>query len=377
MRVLLFGTYDLAAHPRVGIIAEGLRARGFDVDECDAPLGFDTAARVKMLAQPWRVPALGVRLVRRWGELARRVRGMAEPDVVVVGYLGHFDVHLARFLFRGRRGRRRIPIVLDHLISAADTARDRRLAGGFRQVLLRAVDAAALRAASLVVVDTDEHREALPARYRRRAVVVPVGAAETWFETSAAGHDLDGADGADTEPVLHVVFYGLFTPLQGTATIGEALRLLDDQPVRTTMIGHGQDLAETRAKAGTSANVRWIDWAAADELPALVAEHDVCLGIFGTGPKALRVVPNKVYQGAAAGCAVITSDTAPQRRAFGDAAVFVPPGDAQALADAIRGLARHPEELAALRERARTAARERFTPARVVDALVERIEPVE
>ena len=45
----------------------------------------------------------------------------------------------------------------------------------------------------------------------------------------------------------------------------------------------------------------------------MVASHDVCLGIFGDTDKALSVVPTKVYQGAAAGCAVVTSDTAPHR----------------------------------------------------------------
>ena len=51
------------------------------------------------------------------------------------------------------------------------------------------------------------------------------------------------------------------------------------------------------------------------------------------------MVPNKVFQGAAAGCAVVTSDTAPQRRVLGDAAVLVPPGDPAALAEALRSLA--------------------------------------
>jgi glycosyltransferase involved in cell wall biosynthesis len=368
MRVLLFGTYDLSAHPRVGIIAEGLRARGFEVGECAAPLGVDTAGRVKTLAQPWRVPLFGLRVARRWRELARRVRGVPVPDVVVVGYLGHFDVHLARFLFRGRRGRRPVPIVLDHLIGAADTARDRRVSGGVRQALLRGLDAAALRAASLIVVDTEEHRQALPQKHRERAVVVPVGAPEAWFDAA------ERPRGGEGDEPLSVVFYGLFTPLQGTATIGTALRILHEEEVavHATLIGHGQDLAATRAEAGpAAADITWIDWAASTELPGTVARHAVCLGIFGTGPKALRVVPNKVYQGAAAGCAVITSDTPPQRRAFGDAAVFVPPGDPAALAEAIRRLAQEPEALARLREQAQTAARERFTPERIVDPLVE------
>ncbi|GAA1970973.1 glycosyltransferase [Catenulispora subtropica] len=357
MRVLIFGTYDVAAHPRVGVIAEGLRAAGHEVRECNAPLGFDTAARVRMLAQPWRVPALGLRLARCWLRLTRGALRGPRPDVVVVGYLGHFDVHLARMLF----GRRRV--VLDHLIGAADTARDRQVNAGLRQPVLRAIDAAALSAAHVVVVDTEEHRETLPAKHRGRAVVVPVGAPDEWFEQDA------GPDGGP----LRVVFYGLFTPLQGAATIGTAIARLAGRPVEFTMVGGGQDKEETLRNAGAATAVTWRDWVPAAELPGLVAAHDVCLGIFGTGPKARRVVPNKVYQGAAAGCAIVTSDTPPQRRAFGDAAVYVPPGDAEALAAALADLAENPERLRELRQKAGRAAREHFTPEQVVQPLLAKL----
>jgi glycosyltransferase involved in cell wall biosynthesis len=108
-------------------------------------------------------------------------------------------------------------------------------------------------------------------------------------------------------------------------------------------------------------------------LPALVAGHDVCLGIFGTGPKALRVVPNKVFQGAAAGCAVVTSDTAPQRRALGAAALLVPHGDSAALADALRALAADRAELARLRAASHRLATARFAPDQVVGPLLDAI----
>ena len=96
------------------------------------------------------------------------------------------------------------------------------------------------------------------------------------------------------------------------------------------MIGGGQDEAAARARPGPNTAVRWIPWVPAAELPALVAGHDVCLGIFGTGDKALRVVPNKVFQGAAP--AVPSSPRLAQRRALGSAAILVPPGDAEELA---------------------------------------------
>jgi len=398
MRVLLFGTYDTSMHPRVATIAEGLRARGADVAECNAPLGLDTAARVDMLAHPWRAPALLARLARRWATLTVAARRTPAPDVVVVGYLGHFDVHLARLLFR------RVPVVLDHLVGASDTARDRRLDGGPRQVVLRLIDSAALRAADIVVVDTDEHLAALPPRYRSRAVVIPVGAPAAWYDAagpepsppqasgglpgqSPSSADQPGRSAAPSHPPgqspppsdppgpLRVVFYGLYTPLQGTPVIGAALSKIAGAGIEVTMVGGGQDAVRARSAAASNLAVRWLDWVPAADLPALVAGHDVCLGIFGTGDKALRVVPNKVFQGAAAGCAIVTSDTAPQRRALGDAALLVPPGDPGALAAALLRLADDRAGLDRLRHQAYALARQRFAPAQIVAALAAKLAP--
>ena len=383
MRTIIFGTYDTTMHPRIATIAEGLAARGFDVDECNIPLGLSTADRVDMLAKPWKAAGLAVRLAQRWFGLAARARKLGQPDLVVVGYLGHFDVHLARLLYR----RGRVPVVLDHLISAAGTAKDRRIdGGGLKKRLLTLIDAAALRAADIVLVDTAEHLETVPEKYRAKAVVVQVGAPAPWFaaaEHEAVRDEAVPQPGADPERPLKVVFFGLYTPLQGTPVIGEALGRVAGAPVEVTMIGGGQDEAATREAAAANTSVRWLDWVPAAELPALVASHDVCLGIFGTGDKALRVVPNKVFQGAAAGCAVITSDTAPQRRVFGtvsqesgsqeSGAVLVPPGDPAALAEALVRLAGDRDELLKLRHAARQLAAGQFTPEQVVGPLTDRL----
>jgi glycosyltransferase involved in cell wall biosynthesis len=386
MRIMLFGTYDTGMHPRILTISEGLAAHGLDVAECNAPLGLSTADRVNLLAKPWiGIPTMIGRLASRWATLAMRALRMPAPDVVVVGYLGHFDVHLARLVFRvrGLLRRRRIPIVLDHLINASDTGKDRRLDGGPRQALLRMIDAGALGAADLIVVDTDEHLATLPERHRGRGVVVHVGAPAAWYDAGRAvavqaQGDNPPAPRSSVPPSveggpLRVVFYGLYTPLQGTPTIGSALGKLADANIEVTMIGRGQDEAEAKSAAAANGAVRWLDWVPAAELPALVAAHDVCLGIFGTGEKARRVVPNKVFQGAAAGCAIVTSDTAPQRRVLGDGAILVPPGDADALAAALRELADDRDQLAELRAAAGALADKCFAPAQVVAPLVEKI----
>jgi glycosyltransferase involved in cell wall biosynthesis len=366
VRWLVFGTYDVRRHPRVGVLIEGLRDAGDEVTEVNVPLELDTAARVAMLRQPWRLPVLAVKLLRCWTLLALRAwrhRG-PEIDAVLVGYLGHFDVRLARRVFR------RTPIVLDHLVSAAGTARDRGLAfgGGLKARLMRSIDAGALRRADVIVVDTAEHAAALPAEAAERGVVAPVGAGAAWFAVGRA------APAPVAGQPLRVIFVGLFTPLHGTETIGAALAALAaDERVEVTMVGTGQDYAVCRAAAAGNPRVTWLDWVAGEELPALVAGHDVSLGIFGTTDKARNVVPTKVFQGAAAGCAVVTSDTPPQRQALGDAALFVPPGDAAALAAALSDLAARPDRLARLRAAAADRATERFAPATVVAAVRERV----
>lgn len=358
MRILGFGTYDTEAHPRVQVLLEGLRAHGHDVDECNARLDLSTAQRVAVLRQPWRVPAFAVRLLTRWVRLVRQSRQTSRPDVVLVGYLGHFDVLLARRLFPG------VPVVLDHLVSGAETASDRRIGGALAERVLRLVDRKAMTAADIVVVDTEEHRGLVPASLQDTAVVAAVGADQAWFEAGAAA-----IQGRRTRPdgPLRVVFFGLYTPLQGTPVIGDALRLLVDEPVEVTMIGHGQDLDATVAAASGNDRVTWRRWVDPAELPAVVASHDVCLGIFGDGAKAVRVVPTKAFQGLAAGCVVITSDTPPQRRALGSAAVLVPAADPAALAAAIRGLATDRERLDVMRD-ASSAAADGVASARAVTA---------
>lgn len=356
MRVQAFGTYYRRAHPRIGILIDGLAASGLDVVECNVPLGVDTAARVAMLQQPWRLPLLALRLVRCWLTLTVRSRRLPAPDVLLVGYLGHFDVMLARVLHP------RTTIVLDQLVFAADTAADRGVRSGLRPRLLRALDRLAVGAADLVLVDTEENLALIPAGHE--GLVVPVGAPDAWFapvQEPTAGSP------------LRVLFFGLFTPLQGAITIAEAARLLaSDTDIELTLVGRGQDLDAARAATGDARNVRWRDWVPPDELPALTAGFDVCLGIFGTSPKALRVVPNKVFQGAAAGCAIVTSDTAPQRRALGDVAVYVSPGSPAALAATLRDLAADRPRTGALAALSRAQA-ERFRPAQVVAPLVARL----
>lgn len=362
--VLAAGTYDDQAHPRIRVLLAGLRDHGWRVDEVVVPLRLTTDQRVDLLQRPSRLPLLAVAIGRSWVRLIPRLavyRARHKPQAVVVGYLGQFDVLVVRLFAWG------VPVILDYLVSGARTAADRGERGSLKQRLLRGLDDAALKSADIVVVDTPEQAEALPERFRPKAVVVPVGADERWFRAGRLQRHRGQR--------LSVAFHGSFTPLQGVPVIAQALRLLGGS-VDATVVGGGQDGPEVDRILDGVAGVTRLPWPPSDELPALIAPHDVCLGIFGVGDKALRVVPNKAYQDAALGCVVVTSDTAPQRRAFGDAALYAPPGDAAALARTLRSLAEDRELVADLSDRARRRAEGSFSPAAVVEPLVAALDHV-
>ena len=202
-------------------------------------------------------------------------------------------------------------------------------------------------AADVVVVDTDEHRDALPGcPPRPRTGGRRSGAPESWY----AGHDATSllTDAARAGRCVRCSSASSLRCRVRRSSVGSGR--LAGAPVLVTMIGHGQDLAATRAARGGEPAGDLATLGRGCRPPGIVAGHDVCLGIFGDGAKARRVVPNKVFQGMAAGCAIVTSDTPPQRRLLGDSAVLVPAGDADALAGALLALAEDRAQLqAALR----------------------------
>ncbi|MEZ5115146.1 MAG: glycosyltransferase family 4 protein [Candidatus Nanopelagicales bacterium] len=365
-QVLGFGTYDVRRHPRVGVLLAGLRRHGWAVTELTVPLELGTDQRIAALRGPLALAGAAVTAAGTWGRLvlsSRPLRRGPDPEVVVVGYLGHLDVLLARRLFPAST------LVLDHLTGAAETARDRGVRGGVRLFLLDRLDRAATGAADVVVVDTEEQRAGLPAAARPRAVVIRVGAGDAWFVARRP------ADDVDPEAPLRVVWFGAYTPLHGAPVLARALALLADRGVRldVTLVGDGQDrdrAQELAPTADSAVRITWRDWVDPARLPDLVAAHDVAVGIVGDTPKARRVVPTKAFQSMAAGCALVTADTPPQRRLLGDDAVLVPPGDPETLADALQALADDRPRVIALRAAAGARADRDFRAEAVVRPLV-------
>jgi glycosyltransferase involved in cell wall biosynthesis len=112
--------------------------------------------------------------------------------------------------------------------------------------------------------------------------------------------------------------------------------------------------------------VSWRDDVPLAALPGELARAAVVLGVFGAGRKAGMVVPNKVWQAAAAGRPLVTRDGPALREVLtpGEHCLACPPADPDALALAVRRLLDDPAEAERLGRAARAAVLERFAPAR-------------
>lgn len=353
LSICYFGTYSAGAgYPVNRVLIEGLRRAGASVWECHVGVGGPSSERWKAGRGVLAMLGLVVRWAWAWCRLTARWIAGPPTDVVIVGYLGHVDVWLAKALTRR-------PIVLNALLSLHDTVvNDRGLipARSLGARALRALDRLACRAADLVLLDTHTHIEYFRSEFglaadRFRRVWVGSDHAAT-----SPGAKLPGAP-------CRVVFVGTFIPLHGVGVILDAARHLEagDAAVIVRLIGHGQEFpaAAERVRAEGLSRVELADrWIGREDYARELAEADVCLGIFGATAKAQRVIPSKVYDALAAGRPVITADTPAARELLthGVDAWLCPANDARALADAIRTLAADP----ALRARLGLGARQTF-----------------
>jgi glycosyltransferase involved in cell wall biosynthesis len=263
-----------------------------------------------------------VRLAAAEARLLTR-RGRADFDALIVGYPGHFDLPAARRV-AGER-----PIVFNPLVSLADTLvsdRGRFRSGSLAARALEAVDRRAFQAATVVVADTTAQAQFFAGLADLGDVPVCfVGAEDRLFQP-----------GWQPPADFTALFIGKLIPLQGVETILAAARLAPEVDFR--IIGSGQldSLLESRP-----ANVEHVPWLDYELLPGALQGAGCALGIFGTGAKARRVIPNKAFQALACGAPLITADTPAARELLvdGTSALLVPPGDPAALAGAVRQLA--------------------------------------
>ena len=363
-RVCFFGTYE-RDYPRNRTLAEGLKRTGWQVLECHVPLWEKERDKTGRYLGPFSLVLRAVELkLACLRLLLKYVFTVGRYEIMLVGYIGHFDMPLAWLLTRFPRR----PLVFSPLISLYDTLVDDRRSiaeGTLRSRFLRWLDRQACAKADLVLLETEAHIDYFVQEFnlpRKRFARVFVGAVEldalegvngegvsepdTYADAPPEDPPAEGPPSEDTNPrdaPFRVLFIGKFIPLHGLPIMLEAANRLKDVPdIEFHFVGSGQLTDEIHATARrlNLENVRFTDWIPYEQLHRFLQGWGVCLGIFGTSDKAVRVIPGKVFVALSAGKAVITADSPAIREllADGESAILCRRGEPEALAGAIRRL---------------------------------------
>jgi len=333
MRVMFFGSYLIDdAYPVNRVLLDGIRSAGIEVEECRIDLwqGF----LHETLEKGFFKKALFLfRAFYYYPKLIWCYLRCASPDVIVVGYPGYIDIILARLLnvFSKRL------LILVSFISLYDTVivdRGAFKSNGLVSRLLFILDRLAFVSADRILVDTQQ-----VAGYYASVFKLP----QLRFHKSLVGNVFDGIACKRIEhqkKKFRVLFFGTYVPLHGAQFIVDAAIELRNRPIEFVFIGKGQEFEDIREKTEI-ASLRNITfnktWHSVSELAQAMVDADVCLGIFGTTPKASRVIPYKVFGALALGRPVITRDSPAIKELLVDdeSVLLCPPGDGLALATCI------------------------------------------
>ena len=342
MRIVHFGTYSMKEGcPRNVVIAKSLQAAGVDVIPCHHEAWGNTAERVRGVTNIYETLKIFFRIIKAWAVLTRQyLFHTPNHDLVLVGYPGYFDIFLARLL----AGIRSKKVVLDAFISLHEAVvEDRKLLPphSLKARLLKFIDRSSSRIAHVVLLDTKAHIRYYndEARITTNCFIrVFVGANEEYFNYRA---------NASRQAHGQVLFFGSFLPLHGTDVIVKAAaKLKHDKSLTFSMVGNGPEWEKCVMLAQNSGTeIKWEPgWINYCDLSERIAESEICLGIFSKESKAQRVIPCKVFNILAMGKPLITAKTPASQEAFthGENAYLIPPGDPDALAEAVTFLHNNP-----------------------------------
>lgn len=335
MRICYFGCYD-PDYPRNRVILKGLRKVGVDLAECHAPTLMPKRrfGPLSLLSLVFRLPKAALRLKHIHDSIGTY-------EAMLIGYPGDWANYLVIPLGKLLSGRRKVPLILDQFISLHESyVHDK---GMIREDSLlalccRIIDHMSSRFASLVLLDTEEHISL----FRQRLDLTV-----TKFRRIFVGTDEDVFYPRKSEgkpSPFTVLFYGSMIPLQGVEFIIRAGALLRDEQIEFKIIGPqastGFGQARTLADQLKADNIRFQDGVPYGTLADLIAETDICLGIFGTTEKAKSVIPNKAFEAIAMAKPLITGDSPAAREVFtsGQNVLLCQMGSPEALVDAIRTL---------------------------------------
>ena len=173
--------------------------------------------------------------------------------------------------------------------------------------------------------------------------------------------------------VLYAGAHGMSNHLE--IVLEAAARLAGQPEIMIVLLGDGKEKANLTARAVAMGleNLIFLPPLPKAEMRSALAMADICLAILKPVEMYKTVYPNKVFDYMAAGRATILAIDGVIREVIeaGEAGVFVPPGDPEALAVTIRQLAGQPEKVKQMGLNGRAYLEAHFDRPKVADELDE------
>jgi glycosyltransferase involved in cell wall biosynthesis len=375
---LWFGLKAGGSIAHVAGVVNGFAGHGLDVTLATAtePVGVSGLVAVRRLQPPrwFGLPVEG-NLYRFGRSVPSQLADVTKPGFVYQRLsIGSY----AGAAFARRYG---VPFVLEYNGSEVWVARNWGQPLRYES-LARAAEDASLRHAHLVVTISQALYDELIERgvEPERAMWHPNGVDPDLF-ADGGSIDVRARHGIDPSQTV-VTFIGTFGQWHGTDVLARAIRRAADWAratgVHFLLVGDGLRMPDVRRELdGTDDIVTLTGLVPQADAPAYLLASDILVSphVANADGSPFFGSPTKLFEYMAAGRAIVASDLDQIGDVLrDDLAVLVPPGDVEALADAIRVLAEDPERRMQLGERARRRVLERFTWGHHVDAILERLQ---
>jgi len=205
-----------------------------------------------------------------------------------------------------------------------------------------------------------------------RIVPIPNGVDPAMFDPRADGGDFRLRHGLEGKFVaLYAGAHGLSNDL--TVVLQAAERLMDEPQIAVVLVGDGREkpaLMEEARRRGLS-NVHFLPAQPKAAMAPVLAAADCGIAILKAIPAYRTTYPNKVFDYMAAGRPVVLAIDGPVREVVEAAGggLAVPPGDAAALAEAVRRLAQDRDQARVMGRRGREHVVAHFARARLAQHL--------
>ncbi|MBW3015164.1 glycosyltransferase [Candidatus Woesearchaeota archaeon] len=284
LTICAFGGYDPEYGRNINIL-EGLQLNDINIIECNN--------RSNILLRQYR-------LIKQFLKLDK-----SKINAIYVAHPGITEMPLAWLLSKLYKK----PLIYDVFISGYNTVvESRKLVKPktLKSLMYWLADKYSCKLADCVLLDTIQHINYFVNEFKLnrnlfRRVFVGVND-KLFYPRTSSRNDND----------LVILFHGTFIPGHGLKIILDTAKMLEQHPdIKFLVAGKGQlyDEVINYSKTIQNNNVKFLGLVPYQQIPELIADSDICLGLFdGSIAKVCRVVPNKAYEIVAMKKPFITAD---------------------------------------------------------------------